>query len=72
MMHDVMLDKEFLKALDHMHLREVYVKIISLTMSEEPVAEITGSVTSGSVNIDGKSSVRRTCNISLTTNKKYS
>jgi len=30
-----------------------------------PLEEITGRITSGSVNIDGNSAIRRTCNLSL-------
>lgn len=71
-MRDPLLDKDFLKALDLYNLREVSIKIISLTQGEEPVAEITGSVLSGNVKVDGKSSVRRTCSLQLTTNKSYS
>ena len=34
-------------------------------MDEYPVEEITGKITGGSINIDGSSSVRRTCSLTL-------
>jgi hypothetical protein len=43
----------------------VYAKVISLNLDEEPVEEITGRITGGTINIDGNSAVRRTCNISM-------
>ena len=69
---DPLLDKDFLKQLDEYHIREVYAKLISLSDDEQPVREITGSVTSGSVKIDSKSSMRRTCSLQITTSKAYS
>ena len=69
---DPLLDRDFLKALDEYNIREVYAKLISISDKEElPLQEITGSVTSGSVKIDGKSSMRRTCSLQITTNKSY-
>lgn len=65
---DPMLDKDFLQALDEYPLREVYAKVIALNIDESPQQELTGIVQSGTVNVDGKSSVRRTCNITMTTN----
>ena len=58
-------DKEFLRQLDQEKEREIYAKIISLSFEEDPIEEITGRITSGSVSIDGSSKVRRTCSLSL-------
>ena len=58
-------DKEFLRQLDQEKEREIYAKIISLSFEEDPIEEITGRITSGSVSIDGSSTVRRTCSLSL-------
>ena len=70
-MSNVLLDKDFLKRLDEWHEREVFVKLISLDFAENPRAEIQGYATGGSINVDGSSAVRRTCNLSLiTTNTK--
>lgn len=64
-MKNPLLDKDFLRSLDQEKEREIYARVISLNMKEEPMEEITGKVTSGSVNIDGNSAVRRTCSLSL-------
>ena len=47
----------------------MYAKITSLRFDETPVEMIEGRVTSGSINIDGASAVRRTCNLSLVSNE---
>jgi hypothetical protein len=60
-----MLDRDFLRELDHMRQRVLWAKIVSLTNDEEPVEEIQGRITSGSINIDGNSAVRRTCSLTL-------
>lgn len=64
-----LLDKEFLKRLDEYRDKKIMVKIISLNWNEEPIAEISGNITSGNINIDGSSAVRRTCSITLITNQ---
>lgn len=58
-------DKEFIKKLDIHHQRELYAKIISLTMDELPVEEISGQVSQGTISIDGTSAVRRTCSLTM-------
>ena len=42
-----------------------HIENTNLNFDELPLEEITGRITSGSVNIDGNSTVRRTCNLSL-------
>lgn len=61
-------DKDFLLELDNYRNKTIYAKIISLTMDEYPQEEIMGKVTSGSINIDGASAVRRTCSLSMIAN----
>ena len=56
-----LLDIEFLKKLDIDNQHEIFAKIISLNVDEEPIEQIEGKVTGGSINIDGSSSVRRSC-----------
>jgi hypothetical protein len=56
-------DKEFLKKLDAYPMRETYVKILSLDWDEHPVAEISGTITGGTITIDGSSKTRRTCSL---------
>ena len=62
---DPLLDKDFLKALDQENQREIFAKIATLTFDEDPIEFITGRVTGGNINIDGQSSTRRTCSITL-------
>lgn len=48
--------------------RTIYAKIISLNLDGRPQEEISGRVSQGgSINVDGKSAVRRSCNLTLTT-----
>ena len=60
-----LLDKEFLHELDQSRHKEIYAKVISLDLNENPIEQIEGRVTAGSINIDGASAVRRTCSLSL-------
>ena len=66
-MKTYLLDKNFLKQLDSENQREIYAKIVSLNIHEEPIESIEGRVTGGSISIDGSSSVRRSCNLTLVT-----
>lgn len=61
-------NKEFLKALDEKRDREIFARVIALTFDEEPIEKIEGLVTSGTINIDGNSAIRRTCSLSLVAN----
>lgn len=63
--YEYLTDSNFLKSVNQMHIKEQYAKIIILNWNEEPIQEIQGIVTGGSLNIDGKSSMRRTCNLSV-------
>lgn len=58
-------DSPFLQTLLTQRLPEQFVKITILNLNEKPLKEIQGRVTGGSLNLDGKSSVRRTGNISV-------
>lgn len=59
-------DKEFLRALDNDSNRFFWVKIEVLDSDEIPIKSIEGRVQPGSsISLNGDSSVRRTCNISL-------
>lgn len=66
-MQTYLLDKNFLKQLDNESQKEIYAKIISLNIHEQPIESIEGKVTGGSINIDGSSSVRRSCSLNLIT-----
>ena len=65
MEQNYLLDKDFLRALDEYPHKEKFAKIIALTFDENQVEEIQGKITSGSINIDGTSAVRRTCNLTM-------
>ena len=56
---------DFLKQLDKEHNRTTHVRITSLSLDDIPVERIEGRVTGGSINIDGKSAIRRSCSLSL-------
>ena len=58
-------DTDFLKKINNQHIQEYLVKITVLDWYENPLQEIQGKVISANLSIDGNSSLRRTCNISL-------
>ena len=60
-----MLDKEFLCKLDSYPHRKLWARITALNFDEEPLEEITGKISAGSINVDGASAVRRTCSLTL-------
>lgn len=60
-----LFDIEFLYQLSIAKEREIYARITSLTWDEMPIEHIEGKVTGGSINVDGSSAVRRTCNLTL-------
>lgn len=64
-MKNPLLDYDFLKQLYYHSEKEIYARIVALNTYEEPVEEITGKVTGGSINVDGNSAVRRTCSLSM-------
>ena len=67
MMLNPLLDYQFLYDLDHHRNRVTYVRITSLTIKQHPVEQIEGVATGGSITIDGTSSVRRICNLTMST-----
>ena len=59
-------DSAFLKEIDRMRIKEQYVKITVLDFQHEiPQQEIQGKVISGSLNLNGQSAIRRTCNLTM-------
>lgn len=60
-----LFDTDFLYKLSTEKQREIYARITSLTWEENPIEFIEGKITSGSINVDGSSAVRRTCNLTL-------
>ena len=59
-------DSRFLKLVDIQRLQDQYIKITLLDWDENPIKEIQGMATGGSININGDSSVRRTCTLNMT------
>ena len=57
-------DKDFLKEVDESLVLTQYVRIILLNWKEQPIQNIEGRITGGTISINGDSSVRRTCNLS--------
>jgi len=64
-----LLDSNFLLSFNELHLKEQFVKITVLDFQEKPIQEVQGKVTSGNVNLDGQSNVRRTCTLSFIVDK---
>ena len=59
-------DATFLKALDTERNKSYYARIVVLDKLDKPIKSIEGRVQQGSsISINGNSSVRRTCNITL-------
>lgn len=64
-MNDYLKDVEFLRKLDRMKIRTQFAKIILLDFAEKPIKEIQGTITSGTLNINGASACRRTINLTM-------
>ena len=60
-----LFDLEFLTQLFSQKEREIFARITALDLEELPIEYIEGKVTGGSVNVDGKSAVRRTCSLTM-------
>lgn len=63
--YEYLNDKQFLLKIDREHLQEQYAKITLLNWNEDPIREIQGLITGGTLNLDGKSSVRRTTTLQM-------
>lgn len=62
-------DQAFLLEIDKARVKEEFVKLIVLTKDEEPLQEIQGKATIGSLSIDGRSAVRRTGSLTVIANE---
>lgn len=56
----------FLSTIDNFVNQKQYVRITLLNWNEEPLKEIQGELTSGSIAKDGSSAIRRTCQLGAT------
>ena len=68
-MKQYLQDKIFMKALMEHRDRTTYVRITALNLDLTERSEIMGYATEGSINVDGASAVRRSCNLTLITNQ---
>lgn len=58
-------DTAFLKTLNTLNSRETSIKLTLLNFNEQPIQEIQGIATAGSLNINGNSAVRRTASLTV-------
>ena len=58
-------DTEFLEKINSDRQQTQYVKITLLDWEENPIEEIQGLTTGGSLSLNGDSAVRRTCNLTM-------
>ena len=63
--YDYLTDADFLKLVDLQRIKEQFAKITVLDWAENPVQDIIGIVTGGSLSVDASSAVRRTCNLNV-------
>ena len=68
--YEYLTDSPFLKDFDRLKDKEQFIKITVLTFDEQPIKSIQGKVTGGSLNLDGNSSIRRTCNLNMIATEK--
>ena len=55
-------DKDFLYTIDTLQVAEEYVRVTALTWQDEPIQEVQGLITDGSLTINGESAMRRAVN----------
>lgn len=70
MTYDFLKDQYFLKQLDELRLKEQFVRLTVLSWTEEAVSEIQRKAISGSLTLDGTSSVRRTASFTMFAEQK--
>lgn len=65
MSNNPLYDVDFLTQLQQKQDKEIFARVTLLTWQETPIERIEGKILNGSINIDGSSAVRRTCNLTL-------
>lgn len=63
--YNYLSDSSFLSKIDRLINKEQIIKIVTLNANEEELQEIQGQIISGNLNLNGKSSVRRTGNLTF-------
>ena len=64
-MKNFLYDIDFLKQIDYHREKDTYARITLLTIDDYPKDYIEGTITGGSINIDGASAIRRSCSLNL-------
>jgi hypothetical protein len=59
-------DANFLITADTQKLQNQFIKLTLLNWAEEPLQEIQGIATGGTISLNGSSAIRRTCSLSMT------
>lgn len=62
-------DSPFLKKIDSQRIKDLFVKVTVLNFVEKPIESIQGKIINGNLNIDGNSSIRRTCSLTMIANE---
>ena len=58
-------DIDFLYLLDNEKIKTQYARIVIMSFDEKPIREIQGTISSGNLNVNGSSAVRRTVNLTM-------
>lgn len=69
-MYEYLQDSEFLLKLDRANLREHWCRLTLLSFAEEPIKEIQGLISSGSLNVNGNAAIRRTISLTMIANEE--
>lgn len=65
MIDTAILDVDFINNLLCQTEREIFARVTVLTQDELPIEFIEGKATGGSINVDGKSAIRRSCSLTM-------
>lgn len=71
MINNAILDIDFINDLLCQTEREVFARVTVLNQREEPLEFIEGKATGGSINVDGKSAIRRSCSLTMVADELY-
>lgn len=69
-MYNYLNDNQFLVALEREKIKVHYIKLVLMSFDEQPIKEIQGIATNGTLNINSNSSVRRTINLTMFAEKQ--
>lgn len=71
-LYEYLIDDKFLKKIDTLNIKQQYAKITVVNWDEKPIQQIQGKITGGSININGDSNIRRTSNLNMLVEDRYS